>query len=1409
MTTKVRIVLFVAVSLLCSGAAVAQTTPTLSKKQKAERIKALPDEERKWLTEFVGPIILPEEENLFLQLTTSYQRDAFKKDFWERREQNNLSPPLGPGYHQRYQNYWDLAASEYDGVNSDAGRMVIRKGEPVSIDDQAACHGFRYAEVWSYQVSSGSSTLERHIFYRQTIGAPRKLWLPGDLGILEIAPGTGFQRGWSSSAFDLVCAASQNANDCSCYLATIAAGIAGRGPMEASAIGTPPKVPVEGLAALWERIGSANATDPNAKKIGVQNTADAAQPAAAPEKPAEKTADKTAEKPAEKAGEKPAAAAPAKNGPAPSRADQIKALPEEEKKWLTEWVAPIMLPDEEKVFLALSQPYQREEFKKAFWERREVPSLPQPLGPGYRYRYDEIRRLADEKYDGWREDAGKMVLYHGEPAEIVKPNCAGDETFRDLEIWTYNNFGPSGRTTYKFFFYRPNNSGPRKLWTMIDRESDLFMPNSCRKSLADMANDCPGSHNMADRCSPCTDRCDVYHAYMEIRARQGSGPGAMTELSQIFTAPKVSTEGLEKLKDKWATTDTPDAKKLNVEGPGGTTTASAQGAPGKPATPAPVKRKLNNKEIKELTAHLEQKYHDFLTLVDMIISDEERQVFLQIGDNFQKDRFIEAFWKRRSIDNRGLRTDFRQVYTQRVEIAVQQFKNLNSDRAKVFVLNGPPDAVIPINCDDVYVPIQIWFYERLEALKSKVYLIFYQPMGMGEYKLWLPLDGPYVLQVGGVSGLSGPQASRRVDPTRCTEWRTVQQAIAYTTTVLGSGAMGMLGASKLFQPPTVETEGVDQILSMTTDLAAGSVPLGVVKLVRFPELRANKIGVDLSLLVPKADLKARELGEEKFYNVDVIGEVVKGERLIDNFKYRFDVPIGEVNADKIPLTVRRYLYPGEYNLILKVSDGNQNAEGRITDNLKVPEQPDAPPPEVLAAKAATRATMEKAKDIGLLPSAISILPVAKEIVTGLQRFETKTAEGIKAVDFYLNGTKVMTKTRPPYDADLNLGPLPRKHTIRVVAYGDSGRAVGEDEYTVNEGREIFRVRVMTPEKGAKVSGPTKVIAAVAVPEGKSLQKLEFYSNESRVATLYQAPYEQVVNIKAGGSLGYVRIVGTLDDGTVAEDLRYVNAPAYISEVSVDAVELYTTVHEHGRPVAGLQQGAFKVFEDGVIQKVESFEYVKNLPLTLGVMIDTSASMLESLPDAEQAAMGFLDYSIGQKDRAFTISFDNEPYLLAKMTNRKDKLFRSFAGMRAEGSTALYDAIVFGLYQFTGVKGKKALVILTDGKDTASKFDFETTAEYVRRAGIAIYGIGLRISGAELDVKYKLNKLASATGGQTFYIDSAKNLEAVYKQINEELRSQYLLTYYSTNTAGKDKWRKVEIKVEPSNLQARTITGYYP
>lgn len=1398
--------------LVIPGAAIARGAPT--------DVKSLPDEDRKWLEDYVAPIILPVERKVFLELTESYQRDLFKEDFWARRETANLPPPLGPGYRHRYEELRRLAEEKYDGWRQDAGRMVLRWGEPVAVFKPSCTREtFRNLEVWTYNNQSGAGRQAAHfIFYRSSPGAPRKLWTIATRDSEVLQPNSCRKSldelaGDCAPRFHDPCPLCQDL--CEVYQAysetRARQGSATGGALESAQLFEPVQVPTEGLEQMKQRW--ATPSDPNAKPISVEGAAQTTAPPS-PSSPA-------------------AASATAAIATAPralaqltgkERAERIKALPEEDRKWLTEYVAPIILPAEQNLFLQLTEPHQREIFKEDFWTRRERPGLSEPLGPGYRNRYDHYREVARTTYDGLTSDAGRLVILRGEPGSVQEfLECS--EVFKQVEIWTYlKSRGGSpvaGETQY--LFYRPTFGSPRRLWYPGIPDREVLGTTSCLNSLAEAcrpprspgASVAPSTEGFCpDHAVPktCQQACYVARVAEQIRA------GGMAEASQaLANPPEVSTEGLDRLAERFPTIPGAKAKDLTVEGPSGAavvpTSPSAKVTSGAEeaaaSTPAPARRKLSKKEVKQLTEALPQKYRDFLTLVELIVTEDEREVFLQIHEEYQKDKFIEAFWKRRSIDSQGLRTDFRATYTRRVEQAVEQFRDLHNDRAKTFVINGPPDAVIPIDCPDIYVPLQIWYYERIEALKSKVYLIFYQPYGAGPYRLWLPIDGRGVLLVGvGTSGAMSTGA-RTPDITRCFEWRTVEQAVSYSSAILGSGAFSLQGASKLFAPPIVETEGVEQILSMTTDLHAGATSLAVAKLLRFPEMRANKIGMDLSLLVPKGELKARALGEESFYNVDIIGEVVKEDRLIDNFKYRFDIPTDEVAGEKIPLTVRRYLYPGEYKLVLKISDGNQNAEGRITETLTIPDQPDAPPPSIAAARADGKATVDKIKDVGLLPSAISLLPVAKEIVTGLQRFETRTSEGVKAVDFYLNGNKVMTRTKAPFEADLNLGPLPRKQAIRVVAYGPTGRSVGEDEYIVNEGREIFKIRILSPEKGTRVLGPTKVVAAVAVPEGKTLQKLEFYSNEARVATLYQAPYEQTVNIKDSKSLGYVRVVGTLDDGAVAEDLRYVNAPQFVSEVTVDAVELYTTVTEKGRPVNFLQASNFKVFEDGVLQKIEGFEYVKNLPLSVGVMIDTSASMLEALPEAQQAALKFLDFTIGPKDRGFVVSFDNEPYLLAKLTGRKDKLVRALSGLRAEGSTALYDAIIYGLYQFTGIKGKKALVILTDGKDTASKFDYDTMLEYVRKSGLSIYGIGLNISGTDLEVKYKLNKIAQVTGGQTFYISSAKNLESVYRQINEDLRSQYLLTYYSSNAEGKDKWRKIEIKVEPANLQARTISGYYP
>ena len=149
-----------------------------------------------------------------------------------------------------------------------------------------------------------------------------------------------------------------------------------------------------------------------------------------------------------------------------------------------------------------------------------------------------------------------------------------------------------------------------------------------------------------------------------------------------------------------------------------------------------------------------------------------------------------------------------------------------------------------------------------------------------------------------------------------------------------------------------------------------------------------------------------------------------------------------------------------------------------------------------------------------------------------------------------------------------------------------------------------------------------------------------------------------------------------------------------------------------------------------------------------------------------------------------------------------------AGLVAEGETALYDTVIFALHYFSGLQGKRAVVILTDGEDSSSIYGYDDAIDFARRTGVAIYIVGLHLSGAKTEVRMKMQRLAHETGGECFFIERASQLGRVSATIQEELRSQYLIAYQSSAEGGED-FRRVEVKVARRGLDAKTIRGYYP
>lgn len=218
--------------------------------------------------------------------------------------------------------------------------------------------------------------------------------------------------------------------------------------------------------------------------------------------------------------------------------------------------------------------------------------------------------------------------------------------------------------------------------------------------------------------------------------------------------------------------------------------------------------------------------------------------------------------------------------------------------------------------------------------------------------------------------------------------------------------------------------------------------------------------------------------------------------------------------------------------------------------------------------------------------------------------------------------------------------------------------------------------------------------------------------------------------------------------------------------------------------------------------------MRDLPIRAGLVLDMSLSMQPALSSVKKAAHRFFESVLTERDRAALITFSDEPELVVRFTNSQEVLAGGLAGLVTDGETALYDSVIFSLHYFSGLPGKRAVVILTDGEDSISNYTYADAVDFARRTGVAIYIIGLNLERQSHDVRSKMRRLASETGGECYFIDNARHLERVYDSIQEELRSQYLIAYQSS-TPGGEEFREVEVKMDSKTLEAKTIRGYYP
>jgi Ca-activated chloride channel family protein len=274
--------------------------------------------------------------------------------------------------------------------------------------------------------------------------------------------------------------------------------------------------------------------------------------------------------------------------------------------------------------------------------------------------------------------------------------------------------------------------------------------------------------------------------------------------------------------------------------------------------------------------------------------------------------------------------------------------------------------------------------------------------------------------------------------------------------------------------------------------------------------------------------------------------------------------------------------------------------------------------------------------------------------------------------------------------------------------------------------------------------------------------------------------------------------------------------AFIIRKRVEEVTLHATVvDDRQRLITNLDKNAFTVFEDGQPQQITNFRH-DDVPVSVGILIDNSGSMREKRPSVNQAALNLVRASNPQ-DEVFIVNFNEEPFLDLDFTNNIDQMKEALERVASRGGTAMYDALVAASDHLrkSAKLDKKALLVITDGEDNASR---ETLEAAIRKlavdGGPTVYTIGLlneEEKGSAKRAKRALRLVAEQTGGVSFFPENYNDVDSITKQVAHDIRNQYTIAYKPTTPKTTGGFRTVKVEARApgyKRLQVRTRTGYY-
>jgi Ca-activated chloride channel homolog len=272
------------------------------------------------------------------------------------------------------------------------------------------------------------------------------------------------------------------------------------------------------------------------------------------------------------------------------------------------------------------------------------------------------------------------------------------------------------------------------------------------------------------------------------------------------------------------------------------------------------------------------------------------------------------------------------------------------------------------------------------------------------------------------------------------------------------------------------------------------------------------------------------------------------------------------------------------------------------------------------------------------------------------------------------------------------------------------------------------------------------------------------------------------------------------------------------KVDVKLVNVFVTVtDEHGAPVGGLNKENFVLSEDGIEQKIKVFDKESALPLSIGLAIDTSLSTRHDLPLEQASAKRFVHTILRPVDALDVYGFSEIVFDATRgYTADLKRIDEAIDHIHLGAATALYDAIYTASHTLDRRKGRKVIVLITDGGDTISKVDYKEAVRAAEEAEALVYSIIIvpieNSAGREIGGEHALIQLSEDTGGKYYYATSMTQLDDAFRKISDELRTQYLLAYYPSQRASFSDFRRIQVKVagvgDASSYHVRHRAGYY-